>query len=570
MIFALKHVLMKKKFLLFAFLLGAIISHSQISFVVTYPESISGGYHFEDAGDWLNNPNMNLPENAIVGELVFARDSILCEPALNADELNGNIAVIYRADCQFGEKVLLAQQAGARAAIIINYDADPVGMAPGDFGSQVTIPAWMVGSGVGSILRAGTSADENVQIFYGNKIGYLDYDVGTYKGDFLVSRFYTIPQVIARNSDDFVVDIGAWVYNFGSVDQNEIQLRADVFGGDSEYSAVSDAFPLESGDSIFVSLPIFGLDEYALDRYNLRYEITSEFEDQFLFDNLYDTYFNVRLENLSLVPSDDEGVPIATTALRAQDNVAFQTCLFYESPIASRLALQGFYFAAGTTLDNTLVDAELLLVAYEWSDPFNSDGTIDFEDLVDIGSQVYIYEENLQLESIYIEAPFPYYLKDNQRYLFCVHTDNSDVFLGFSVETNYEGNINELNYVFPVSLMKGDGPYFGYFTDFYGQPTITPRLVDTAGLSVKKVDLVDAVVFPNPIQDKITIQLKQLDGPAQLVVSDVQGKVILEEEVVIQHGRLELDHPELIKGLYQFELNLANQQISRFKVIVSK
>ncbi len=68
-----------------------------------------------------------------------------CNPVINASDLNGNIVVIRRGGCEFGRKVLTAENAGALAVIMVNNEAgNPIVMGPGADGGSVTIPSVMV------------------------------------------------------------------------------------------------------------------------------------------------------------------------------------------------------------------------------------------------------------------------------------------------------------------------------------------------------------------------------------------------------------------------------------------
>lgn len=69
----------------------------------------------------------------------------------------GNIALIDRGDCEFGEKALNAQNAGASGVIVINNANLPNGiisMGAGTVGGSVTIPAVMVGNADGIDIRS--------------------------------------------------------------------------------------------------------------------------------------------------------------------------------------------------------------------------------------------------------------------------------------------------------------------------------------------------------------------------------------------------------------------------------
>ena len=54
---------------------------------------------------------------------------------------SGKIALIDRGNCEFGKKVLNAEQAGAIGVIICNFEEELVTMGAGAVGSQVTIPS---------------------------------------------------------------------------------------------------------------------------------------------------------------------------------------------------------------------------------------------------------------------------------------------------------------------------------------------------------------------------------------------------------------------------------------------
>src|SRR5690606_14008928 len=68
-----------------------------------------------------------------------------CDTITNGADINGKIAVIRRGSCEFGFKVLAAQNQGAIAVIVTNNVAGaPIVMGPGADGGQVTIPSIMI------------------------------------------------------------------------------------------------------------------------------------------------------------------------------------------------------------------------------------------------------------------------------------------------------------------------------------------------------------------------------------------------------------------------------------------
>ncbi|GJM10242.1 MAG: peptidase M36 [Lysobacteraceae bacterium] len=89
----------------------------------------------------------------------------------------GRIALIDRGSCEFGVKVLNAEQAGASAAIVVNNAGDGViNMGPGAVGNLVTITSIMVGQSDGDAIRAELANTVDVTM---QRIDRVDFD-----GDF--------------------------------------------------------------------------------------------------------------------------------------------------------------------------------------------------------------------------------------------------------------------------------------------------------------------------------------------------------------------------------------------------
>ncbi len=92
----------------------------------------------------------------ITGDLVLVNDGTdvetdACEALVNAADLVGKIAVIERGSCNFTDKVIKAQDAGAIAVIMLNnVTGDPISM--GGENTSITIPAVMISQANGNII----------------------------------------------------------------------------------------------------------------------------------------------------------------------------------------------------------------------------------------------------------------------------------------------------------------------------------------------------------------------------------------------------------------------------------
>ncbi len=119
--------------------------------------SLAGGY-----GGIGANFGAPLPTTPLTADLALAIDNNsgastdpndACDTITNGGDLDGKIVVIRRGECQFGFKVLAAENEGAVAVIIVNnVPGAPIAMGPGDVGGSVTIPSLMVNQADGEAI----------------------------------------------------------------------------------------------------------------------------------------------------------------------------------------------------------------------------------------------------------------------------------------------------------------------------------------------------------------------------------------------------------------------------------
>lgn len=134
--------------------------------------SLAGSYEGVPAGFGDALP---IPGNPLTGTLallidnndggVSADTTDACDTVTNAGALNGNIAVLRRGECEFGFKVLNAENAGAIAVIVVNNVADaPITMGAGDDGGAVTIPSIMVSQADGDAIIAALENGDTINV----------------------------------------------------------------------------------------------------------------------------------------------------------------------------------------------------------------------------------------------------------------------------------------------------------------------------------------------------------------------------------------------------------------------
>ena len=470
---------MKKLILFVVIFLGHQLNHiSQIEFKIESPASIAGSFGFSTTADpgispagWTATADLNDTANAVLDTLIFVEDGTTgtnpqgnpisqegCNPLIN--DLTGKIAVVWRNSCQFGYKILNAQNAGATAVIIINREPGLVNMAPGDSGAFCTIPAVMVEYADGLTI-ANAMANGPVVAFMGTR--YFAKNLSINQADIIRPRAAATPLLYAQNSSEYEVQVGSWVVNNGT-DSSDAILNATInYGGTTLYNQSTNSVALGSGDSIYFTLPTFSQASYNTGIYNITYSVDTT-GDGFQSDNLVSQNFHITNNTkFSNVPLDSNENMVLDPFYRpsgATGSVSF--CTAFQDSNASRLDAHGVNFAATATVGG-LTGRFFAVYAYEWGDVFADldDPAAGISNLNIIGYGDYTYQSDLDKQEIYVpfgqnNSPLPFPLVDNQRYLFCVNTFDTDVYIGFNNSIDYNQNVNNI-YKQPIDALENNG-----------------------------------------------------------------------------------------------------------------
>jgi len=129
----------------------ALQAQNDYTMTVTAPAGIAGDYEAV-----LGGFGTFFRPCSFSGELILVEDSadttLACTEIVN--DLTGKIAVIDRGDCEFGQKILNAENQGAIGVIVVtNTLEDLFIMGPGAVGDQVTIPSWMITMADGDLIK---------------------------------------------------------------------------------------------------------------------------------------------------------------------------------------------------------------------------------------------------------------------------------------------------------------------------------------------------------------------------------------------------------------------------------
>jgi subtilisin family serine protease len=164
--------------------------HSLEALKVNSPPGVAGKYAVKEAA--FTPPLID--SDPVEGRLVLVddEDETLpdggtgttmdgCQAITNTTALSGNIAFIQRGGCDFDEKVINAEDAGASAVVVFNLSGDPIVMT-GD--AAVDIPAVMIGAADGNLLLDEIDNNGIIEIVLDKSFFLTVEDTGNVMGNF--------------------------------------------------------------------------------------------------------------------------------------------------------------------------------------------------------------------------------------------------------------------------------------------------------------------------------------------------------------------------------------------------
>ena len=592
---------MKKILLSFSIVAFAYFTNAQVIVAGVSPSNIVGNYPnawADPAGGW-GTPNFLIPGVYIQDTLMLANDgseglnaqgnpvsAAACNPLLN--NLNGKIAVIYRGDgttnptsggCEFGVKALNAQNAGAVGVIIINREPGVITPGPGASGATVTIPVVMLSNTDGAIL-VNQMQSGAVVVFIGNKTLLFANDVRLSPGAAFAPKQGFVPALLAQNGTEFNFSVGARIYNDGNLPQGNVSLRATVTNpsGNIVYDNSVSGLNISSVDSADVyptgnfTLADFSLASYPTGTYTLTYTASLDSLDEYASDNSISYTFTISESIYSAAKIDTAtGLPSGKTFYRpSENNQTYSICSAINNPNASRLAVEGLYFAATKGIvvpeDSLMAGEEMNLTLYKWEDVFAdlNDTSFGFGALTEM-AQAYFYftDESQEGETVYGAFASPVVLEDNQRYLACVQTVNINLYMGHD-NTNYTWNTDY--YLQPICPNESDGTWFaaGFGTDVPNAVGI--KVMSSAGIGISEINTVNGSAYPNPTSDDLTISIEG-EGVANVTVTDISGRIAATSVISLVNGKANFNVSALEVGMYIFNVVLENGKTSQFNVV---
>lgn len=456
--------------------------------------------------------------------------------------------MLYRGTCDYSEKALFCQNAGALAVVIINNVAGaPAQMGAGSQGTLVNIPVFQIGQADGAVWRAALDSGEQLMALLGNKDGYYQTDAGLRATDALMPPELAQPALLAANAGEFSMQVAANVHNYGMAEVTGISLRARVAQDGSDlYDETSATFDLLPGDSAVITLPDLMQGSWS-GRYELRYDVLVPGTDEHMLDNERVIPFDFS-DAYAMAPLDPStGIPVTTIGIQpATSNGEYESCVHFRDANASRLAVRSMDRYVSIQ-DPLTLDGEFVFTrVYQWLDNFTglSDPAFDISALVMVHDQKHILDETDDFAQVNLMLDEPLVLEDNVRYLFCTAAINPSVFFGFNEDVHYRAN--EDIYDQPTCPNSNGGDWF---VGFVGGPvaSIGVRMIPASAIGIEEESSPELGASPNPSNGIFHLMLGDA-ASARITVMDPMGRVVRTDRAT--SGRYALDLTGEAPGAY--------------------
>jgi len=316
--------------------------------------------------------------------LVKVNPADACASITNGGAISGNWAFIRRGDCEFGEKALKAQQAGAKGVIIANnVTGGPVGMGAGGSGTSVIVPVLMISKEDGDAIETELDASNTVTLSLSPWSLGATHDLGILPSGGALWHAYAIPryQMASDNGNPGAYQMltGAFIGNFGTEDETNVKIKNVIsFTPDGGSATVlkEDSIEIPSfavADSIMYGFTDDRTDFHATanGRLDATYTLTYDSTDQREADNEV-TFSSYVSDSIYSIGRYDfaAGKPVTTSSFGVTNGESFIWGPMYYMAKGGRAIWRVQFTTSNGSATNPSLSGEapFNLYVFEWTD----------------------------------------------------------------------------------------------------------------------------------------------------------------------------------------------------------
>jgi len=573
--------------------------------IVESPSAIAGSKKFT----YSSNPDMSGPWGAVLTprvheEVVRFSDSEACNTVTG---VNGKWALIYRGNCEFGEKAWNAENAGAIGVIIWNHTPDElVNMAAGSFGASVTIPVLFVTKQDGEAINNQLIGGQQVFISISPWGFGKNHDLALLDGSVAASPGMAVPLYQLDGSDvpAYRGYTGALVANTGASTETNVKVKSMVSftpSGSStstpfyEDSVVVASFPTTDSVKTITSPRSYKFTPTQTGVYNVQYTLTADDADEFAMDNTQEYNFAVTNDVFCRGRYDisaDKPVITGYSRIATTDYPWTWGPLFYNKKGGYQLKQLKFALMDQDTSKHAFPTGYIDAYIFKWND-LNGDQYITYDELTLKGAAVNEFmglDSPKKLMTVDIGNPFDgqpmTIISDDTSYYWVAFNLGTEFRLSVDANSNYYARAWAAKYATNPSfdfwgpgilkakgdLVAGDTikpisygvtvPYSGIidsvsFDQQYSVPAVA-LVTSMWPVSVANTNKVSErfTIYPNPATDVVYTKLT-LDKPSNVyikVMDALAREISVTRHTNVQNETIPVDVKSLAPGSYYIVL----------------
>jgi hypothetical protein len=117
-------------------------------------------------------------------------------------------------------------------------------------------------------------------------------------------------------------------------------------------------------------------------------------------------------------------------------------------------------------------------------------------------------------------------------------------------------------------LVEGQTYFFrAYITNEAGTAYGAVETFTLSGLTDALANAINAVVYPNPATSQATLEINGLNQDAKIVISDLQGRILSQDQISAGTNRYTINVSEMASGVYYIRI-VTDNVVSTQKLIV--
>jgi hypothetical protein len=565
-------------------LLGLNAAQAQVVLRITSPASLAGSYINAQPADWGGRITSEQTWDGIVVNDGSAQPTLGCN-ASPANAYNGKLALVRRGSCEFGQKALNAQNAGAGAVLVVNNAAGPPpGMAAGTVGAEVTVPALSVSQEDGERMIAALDAGETVTFTIYPASFVLAFP-------FYPSYYAAVPECFNRESVD---SMGIFVTNNSGRELADVVVRYQFVNKDNGSVLAQDSMmvpALASGvETAFEwDLSSTPIDISGLEKGTYAFEYSAYYAgDQLDPPGTYRTSQEFRVtdglwshENVvsnSFRPSDggdhtDGGLFTIPEDVATNKPIHLKTVSFISANNATETTMAGkdvIVFVSKIISDqfdfNLSIFDESQFELLGYAEFTFSDEAQRFQRI-----ELPIRDIETDEEGIVLDPGFEYIATVSY------NGPSNQLFHGYSLELTYPSSL-PITTSLVYGNFSGTTRWVSYVNTISGKERRINNSIrlgielEECTISSNEEQLAENQIriFPNPVKDFVQIQF-DLSEPSDVsaILTDMNGRVIRWNSYKgIQNDQVSFDAQQLPAGHYLMHFSTKNGQRAEKLVVI--